>query len=180
MNKNVLYTLIGIVVIIGAFFYLMGKINSYTNGIQEIKSTEGTKKTTATTTKKTTPRGTVSTGATSYLYGFTGPASCTFYNEISTGNSVQGTVYTANGKLRVDLNIIANNNVNYSHAIVDSTYVYRWNDAEKTGTKTLKANMPHLTLNDVNIDLVPNMLCTVKSISGVDFGKFTIPTGIRF
>ncbi len=178
MNKNnILYGILAIVVVGGIFWYTLSQTSSYT-----ATNTQGTIPTSTNGTDNT------STGNTSThtspktigsLLAVTSPQSCTF-SDNTAGNTIQGTMLIANGKLRSDYSTNINGKITYTHIIINGAYNYMWQDGQTTGTKTIQT--AGVTTISQNIDLqnFDNFACTNSVTTQADFTKFNLPTTIKF
>jgi hypothetical protein len=121
-------------------------------------------------------------GSLKSLLALGGAKKCTFSNS-DTQNSVSGTVYVSDGKMRGDfLSKSVSANVT-GHMIMDSGYMYIWNDETNQGMKMAFNPNQEITPVPNHNSQAPNLNQSVSYSCGswsADQSMFAIPTNITF
>jgi len=174
MNKTVITVIVIVLLILlgGGIFYLMKKSASHSS--MPAVAPTGMQKT-ATDNSQTTIQGTLKsllTGGKSVV--------CTFSNT-ANANTVTGTVYASDGKMRGDFKSNSAQAAVAGHMIVDSGYSYIWTDASSQGMKMAISNQTATppTTNSKTPDLNQNYKFSCQPWA-VDSTVFTLPTNITF
>jgi hypothetical protein len=163
MNKIVAIVL-GLVVLGGIVYFAMANRNS-----TEPVSTQKEQKNT-----ETTPTSNVQKSSLKNLVA-QGNQQCTYQD-----GQTSGTVYTSNGKARMDFTSVANGVSMSSHSIIDSDTYYAWVDGQTTGFKiSINQTAQGSVGSNQNVDVNRTMDYNCSSWSP-DNSKFSLPTGITF
>ncbi len=162
MNKNILYAVIGIVVVVLAGIFIMNKPAMGPGGDANTP----------------TPGAQMSLKE---LLASGGAQRCTFTHSVENSES-SGVVYVAGGKMRGDFTSVAAGQTMQSHMIVDGETSYVWTDAMPQGMKLSFASMETQAGSqnkNQSVD-VNQKLDYDCSNWAVDQSMFALPAGVTF
>jgi hypothetical protein len=104
-----------------------------------------------------------------------GSQQCTYSDAQSSG-----TVYTANGKARIDMSSVTNGVTTNSHAIVDNQTYYGWVDGQPSGFKfSIAQSSTGSAGSNQNVDVDKQVDYDCDGWS-VDNSKFNLPANVQF
>ncbi len=169
MSKQVIWAIVGVIVIVLAGWYVMSnpQLGGNLNGE------------TATSTATTTPSASGNAYSFKDLMGFSGSQKCVINSPV--GSTVgSGTVYVSSGKVRGDFVVDASGQSVTAHMISDGTNTYTWMDGFTTGYK-----MPMMTgstnsaapTQGVDVNQKLNYNCGSWTVNNT---VFTPPTSVTF
>ena len=178
MNKNLIYAIVGVVVVLGAVaFILHGSSSAPTAGTPDTSATN----TGAVPAPTTAAPGTASSMTLQSLLSLGSAQKCTFTDATSATASSEGTVYVSSGKFRGDFtSVVAGKNI-MSHMIVSANDAYVWTDLTPGGFKMALATIEKQQAPGANQGFDPNKKVNYScSPWTVDAKVFALPTGIQF
>jgi len=176
MNKNLIYVIIAVVVIVVVATFVFYKPSS----MPGVYQTPGTSE--ASGTSGATPSPSSANGMTlKGLLSLGSSQKCTFVDATSPTASSEGTVYVAQGQLRGDFTSVVAGTTIKSHMIIVGNTSYTWTDAAKVGSKMALATIEQQQAPGPNQGFDPN-----KSVNyscaywPTDMNVFALPAGIQF
>ncbi len=167
MNKKVL-GVIGAIVVIGLVVYFM----TAKKGVDEPANQE-TNTQTETNDTSNQPQTTSQNNSLKGLLA-SGSQKCTYSDAQS-----QGTVYTANGKARMDMSTVTNGVTSSMHAVIDGTTYYSWVDGQPSGFKFSTTAATGSAGTNQNVDLEKKIDYNCDSWSA-DVSMFVLPANVQF
>jgi len=163
MNKNLVWAVIGVVVLGGLIYFMMGRDTSAPSDTEDETSQESDDTSGA-------------SGSFRDLLASGVSQRCTFSDEDSGSD---GTVYVSGGKMRGDFSVDVNGSESTGHMIVKDNTFYTWMDGETQGFKmTMDADaQANLPPGQFDLDQDVQQDCDAAVVSD---SQFDIPGNVTF
>src|SRR3989344_7392340 len=160
MNKTALFALVGIIVIAGGAYLIIGRGGAPTSQEANVTSRSEQK-------------------SISELIASGVPQKCAFESTDETSAN-SGTVYVGNGAMRGDFTSPVDDKIVMSHMIIRDNKSYIWMDDTTTGFMTaLNAPAPQTQTQPNSVDADQKLNYSCESWS-VDASLFNLPTTVTF
>jgi hypothetical protein len=167
MNNKILGGVVAVIVIAAVVYFAMAKKDDTTNTETNTQTNENQN------TNPPPPSGAQTNSLKGLLAG--GAQKCTYSDA-----NIQGTVYTANGKARIDMSSVTNGVTMSNHAIMDGQTYYGWVDGQPSGFKfSINQSSAGSVGSNQNVDINQQISYDCSSWS-TDNSMFSVPTTVQF